>query len=171
MSVALGEPRSTADLHDLAVALRGQKNVFGLEVAMHEPFGMGCREPTADVTDNADRFVERQRCFLGKSFPQRGPGRVVRHDVRAPVGREAVVPHADKVGALDSARQARLTHESRARVRAARELGCKDLDGHVLAGELVSTEKNGPPAATAKEANQTVPIGNQTSFHPAAWQN
>jgi hypothetical protein len=95
--------RRTDRLRDAEVGNCGsagrEKNVVGLDVAMHDAALVCVRERARDVLEDRDRFAHRHRALCREARPE-GLSFDIRHDEERQTGRLARAQYADDVRVL-----------------------------------------------------------------------
>jgi hypothetical protein len=125
----------------VAVAL-DEKDVVGLEVAVHYAAPVRELDPVGDLAEEAQREMDPEATALGHEAAERRSFEVVhQHVQRRAVGQRAEVVHADDVAVLERRRCSGLVGETLPDLRILRELAMQhlqsalDRDRGVVTGE------------------------------------
>jgi hypothetical protein len=146
---------------DRAARLRGEENVFGLEVAVHQPLGVG----GGDGVDHGDHPVEGlgagDAAPLVEGHAEVVPVQQLLHEEGRAVFGRGDVEDVDHVGVPDGVGGAGLAYEAGDGLAAAAELGPQELDRHLAIHHLVDGAVHVTHASAAKVAHETVALGEE----------
>jgi hypothetical protein len=127
-----GCPRD-AEVHDLHLAGRGEHDVRRLDVAVHDPGGVGHLERRADVGGQLERPLGEQPALVVDDVAQRATGDELHDDVRDAVRVLAGVVDRHDARRVQRGRGLRLPPEPGLEGRVPCEVRPEHLDGHVAA--------------------------------------
>ncbi len=135
----LGERPRDAEVRDLGSAFGAEKDVLGLDVAMHDPVFVRDLQATADLDRVRDRLLDVELAFATDALLERLAFDVLEDDVGSSLGlaplrplavelRLAGVDHGDDVRVDEPSHRARLAAEALELVGVARVLAVQELD-------------------------------------------
>ena len=132
-----------------------QKDIVGLDVAVHEPLAVGGREPLRDFAADAEHLGERERALRLSGLFQRAADEQLHHDVGQAVFVADLVDR-HHMGVIDRRRRPALAQESARRGRVAGFRRMQHLDGDVAAELLVAGQVDAAHAALADQTHDGV---------------
>jgi hypothetical protein len=138
------------DLHEVfATALRREKDVVALEVAVDDAEVVGAAERGAHLLEDVDAARERHRTAreLGA---ERRPDEVLHDEIELALFRLADVVDVDDVRVVDAVRGARLAEHPRTEVRLAAQIRANELEGDDAIDEDVARAIDDAHAAFAE---------------------
>ena len=133
------------------MAVAGDQDVRGLDVAVHEPAGVGGVERGADLGDHLRRALRRERRERAQVVAVDEAHREVEQPVLL-----ARLEHRQDVGVIDRGGQPRLGDEALAEARLARPVGGDQLERDRAAERLVGRLVDDPHPAAADEPQDPV---------------
>ena len=149
-----GAGQAEVDDPHLAVRLL-QKDIVGLDVAVHEPLAVGSREPLRDFAADAEHLGERERALRLSGLLERAADEQLHHDVgQALFVADLVDRH--HVGVIDRRRRPALAQKSTCRCGVAGLRRMKHLDGDVAAEFLVPGQIDAAHSAPADQLHDRV---------------
>ena len=134
-SVVVGahEQASDPEVEHFDRAVLGHEQVCGLDVAVHEPFGVGRGEDVEDLIGDRDRGAERRPVSLPlpESIEARPLQELHDEERRAVLG-HVVVEDRDGARVIEAVREVPFAHEALLQIALRGELGVEDLHREAL---------------------------------------
>ena len=139
-----------------AVRAMHQKEIGGLEIAMHHPEGMRLGQRLGGLEHVIDRRVDRERPVLLEQVLEVRALEILHHHVRRAAGQRGDVEHAHDVLAPDLGGRASLPKKPGDEGRVVRELGEQELDRKALLEVQVLRREDDAHAALTEDGPDAV---------------
>ena len=155
---APGQHPGQAEVSDLDRMAVGQQHVLRLDIAVHQPRGMGCGQPGQHAFDDVLRFPRAQPPTVVQQVAQGLAGHVL-HGQEQDAAIGALVVHADHVRMGQPGHGPGLTHEAAHEVLIVGELGMHDLQRDRAVQPGIRAQVDGcHPAASNEGLNPVTAI-------------